>query len=317
MRLQKAAIIGMGHVGAHIMYALAVQGLVDEIVLVDSNEQKAVSECQDLFDTVPMLPRRVRVRTGSYEDAAACDVIFHSAGKITLLIGNEDRTSELRFTIPTVHTWVDRVREAGFKGFVINITNPCDVVTREIALNLGLPEGHVFGTGTGLDTNRLIARLSEATEMDAQSITAFMLGEHGNSQFAPWSCVSFRGMPLSVLAEQDERFRFDHDELEHKAIRGGWYTFAGKHCTEYAIATTAVRMAQAIQYDEKLIMPASTLLKGEYGEKDIFVGVPAVIGANGVEKVMELPLTDEEKAKFHSCCDSIRKNMALADSLEK
>lgn len=189
------------------------------------------------------------------------------------------------------------------------------MVTREIALGLGLPKGRVFGTGTGLDTARLVSRLAEETGIGHKSITAFMIGEHGSAQFCPWSCVSFAGVPLSEMAKRDEKFAFDHDKIEDLARQGGWVTFAGKQCTEYAIALTAARMAQAVLHDEKLIMPASALLEGEYGEQDIYVGIPVVIGAGGVEQVHELPLTATELARFHDCCESIRTNMALADEL--
>ena len=123
------------------------------------------------------------------------------------------------------------------------------------------------------------------------------------------SCVSFRGVPLDEWAKTDERFRFDREALKKESIAGGWVTYAGKQCTEYGIATTAARMVSIILHDEKAIMPASMELCGEYGESGLFAGVPCLIGANGVEKVIELPLTDEEMREFHACCDGIRKNM--------
>ena len=192
---------------------------------------------------------------------------------------------------------------------LINITNPCDIVTRELALGLDFPKGRVFGTGTGLDTSRLLSALARQTGIDHKSITCYMLGEHGNLQFAPWSCVSFRGMPLDKWAETDERFRFDRAALQKESIGGAWVTYTGKQCTEYGIATTAARMAHIVLHDEKAIMPASMELCGEYGESGLFAGVPCVIGAGGVEQVIELPLTDEEKATFHQCCEGIRHNM--------
>ena len=128
-------------------------------------------------------------------------------------------------------------------------------------------------------------------------------------QFAPWSAVSFRGMPLDAWAKKDERFRFDREALQKESIGGGWVTFSGKYCTEYGIATTAARMAHIVLHDEKAIMPASAELCGEYGESGLFAGVPCVLGANGVERIVELPLTAEEQAQFHACCSGIRDNM--------
>ena len=194
-------VIGLGHVGAHVAYSLAVQGIADELVLVDGNAQKLASEVQDLRDAVAYLPHRVTVRAGSYQDLGECAVIVNSIGKIELLRETHDRLTEMDFTVPAVRGYAQKIKDSGFDGVLINITNPCDIVTRELALGLKLPRGRVFGTGTGLDTSRLLSALARQTGVDHKSITCYMLGEHGNQQFAPWSCVSFRGMPLDVWAE--------------------------------------------------------------------------------------------------------------------
>lgn len=308
MKTRKVGVIGLGHVGAHVAYSLAVQGIADELVLVDMKEQKLASEVQDLRDAAAYLPHRVTVNPGDFADLGDCDVIVNSVGKIELL-ETHDRLTEMDFTIAAVRGYVDKIKASGFDGVLINITNPCDIVTRELAMGLGLPKGRVFGTGTGLDTSRLLSALNRQTGIDHKSITAYMLGEHGALQFAPWSCVSFRGMPLDEWAKTDEKFRFDRDALQKESIGGGWVTYAGKQCTEYGICTTAARMVHIVLHDEKAIMPASMELDGEYGETGLFAGVPCLIGKNGVEQIIELPLTDEEKAKFHDCCEGIRKNM--------
>ena len=308
MKTRKVGIIGLGHVGAHVAYSLAIQGIADELVLVDMKEQKLASEVQDLRDAVAYMPHRVTINGGDFADLGDCDVIVNSVGKIELL-ETHDRLTEMDFTIAAVRGYVDKIKASGFNGVLINITHPCDIVTRELALGLGLPKGRVFGTGTGLDTSRLLSALARQTGIDHKSITAYMLGEHGNLQFAPWSCVSFRGMPLDKWAETDEKFRFDREALKKESIGGGWVTYAGKQCTEYGICTTAARMVSIVLHDEKAIMPASMELDGEYGETGLFVGVPCVIGKDGVEQVIELPLTDEEKATFHACCEGVRKNM--------
>lgn len=308
MKTRKVGIIGLGHVGAHVMYSLAVQGIADELVLVDHNAAKVESERQDLADSAAYLPHRVHVHVGDFSDLGDCDVIVNSVGKIELL-ETHDRLTEMDFTIPAVRGYAAKIRESGFQGVLINITNPCDIVTRELAMGIGLPRGRVFGTGTGLDTSRLLSALARQTGVDHKSITAYMMGEHGASQFASWSCVSFRGMPLDTWAKTDERFRFDREALKKESIGGGWVTYNGKRCTEYGIATTAARMVHIVLHDEKAVMPASMELQGEYGESGLFVGVPCLIGRNGVEQVVELPLTDEEKAQFHQCCQDVRTNM--------
>ena len=308
MKTRKVGVVGIGHVGAHVAYTLAMEGIADELVLVDMNQQKVASEVQDLRDAAAYLPHRVTVNPGDFADLGDCDVIVNSVGKIDLLRGTHNRLTEMDFTIPAVRGYVDKIKASGFDGVLVNITNPCDIVTRELALGLGLPKGRVFGTGTGMDTSRLLSALARQTGVDHKSITCYMMGEHGNDQFAPWSCVSFRGMPLDEWAKTDERFRFDRDALQKESIGGGWVTYVGKQCTEYGICTTAARMVHIVLHDEKAIMPASAELCGEYSESGLFVGVPCLIGKNGVEQVIELPLTDEEKAKFHACCEGVRKN---------
>lgn len=311
MKTRKVGVIGLGHVGAHVAYSLIIQGIASELVLVDLKEAKVKSEVQDLRDAVLYSPHDVTVNGGTYADLADCDVIVNAIGDITL-VATGNRVDELSYTAAQVKAYAHKVKEAGFNGILVNITNPCDVITDLLAKELGLPKGHVFGTGTGLDSSRLVSALAQQTGVAPQSISAYMIGEHGASQIAAWSCVSFAGMPLSSLEKTDERFAFDKPALQKRAIDGGWVTYSGKQCTEYGICSTAARMVRAILNDEKLIMPASMLLDGEYGEHDVFVGVPCLITKNGVEKVLELPLTESEKADFHKCCEDVRKNIELA-----
>lgn len=313
-KTRKVAVLGVGHVGAHCAYSLAIQGIVDELVLIDKNEQKAISECQDLRDAVLYMPHNVKVKVGTFADLADCDVIVNSIGKISLLTTG-DRNDELNFTVSQVKSYMDKVKNSGFDGVIINITNPCDVVTDLIAKMSGLPQGRVFGTGTGLDTSRLVSQLSLQTGIDPQSISAYMIGEHGASQIAAWSCVNFGGVPLDVMAKTDEKFLFDRDDLQKKAIAGGWVTYQGKQCTEYGICSTLARMVKAVLCDEKCILPASALLNGEYGEKDVFVGVPCLIGKDGIEQVIELPISAAEKEMFHNCCEDVRNNIKKAESI--
>ena len=223
----------------------------------------------------------------------------------------------MKFTVPAVRSYVQKIKDSGFNGVLINITNSLRCRHgMSWRRDLGLPRGRVFGTGTGLDTASPAERAGPPDRrVDHKSITCYMLGEHGNQQFAPWYCVSFNGMPLDKWAETDERFRFDREALKKESIGGGWVTFSGKYCTEYGISTTAARMVHIVLHDEKAIMPASMELCGEYGEHDVVAGVPCVIGANGVEEVVELPLTAEEKQTFHECCDAIRVNMTRAAEL--
>ncbi len=315
VKVRKVGILGVGHVGAHCAYSLALQGIVDELVLVDTNEDKVISECQDLRDAVMYMPHNVKVSVGTYADLRDCDILVNALGNISLLVGGADRIEEMNYTVAQVKATVDKVMASGFNGIVISITNPCDVITDLFWKLSGLPKHKVFGTGTGLDTSRLVSQLALQTGVDHQSISAYMIGEHGDKQMAAWSCVTFGGVPLASLENKDARFAFDKADLQQKAIKGGWVTMKGKHCTEFGICTTLARMVRSVLHDEKRIMPASTLLDGEYGESNVFIGVPCLIGKNGIEEVMELPLTAEEKAQFHICCEAVRNNIKKAEAI--
>jgi len=274
--------------------------LANAFEIADDVLRQAVVSISDLIKNTGFINLDFADVTCVMKDAGFAHMgVGRAAGK-----GKAEDAARMAVASPLMETSIN-----GARGVLINITNPCDIVTRELALHLGLPRGRVFGTGTGLDTSRLLSALARQTGLDHKSITCYMMGEHGNQQFAPWSCVSFRGVPLDEWAKTDERFRFDRDALQKESIGGGWVTFSGKFCTEYGIATTAARMAYAVLHDEKVILPASTELCGEYGEEGLFAGVPCVIGENGVEQVVELPLTADEKATFHACCEGIRHNM--------
>lgn len=315
MKKRVVGVVGIGHVGAHVAFNLGAQGVADEVVLVDADEQKRKSEWQDLFDSESLFPHRVTYVQGDYKDLGRCDAIVNSVGDIKLLRGGNTRNLEMGFTVPAVRSFVDKVMESGFDGVVVNVTNPCDVVTREISRISGLPRGRVFGTGTGLDSARLVSLLAEKTGLDHKSVTAYMIGEHGQAQMALWSQVNLGGLSLSDWEKAHPDKAFDKAAMQKDAIDAGWKTFAGKFCTEYGISLTAVRLVNTVLHDEKRIMAVSTELCGEYGEHDLFVGVPAVVGANGVEEVPEFAMTDEERAQFKTCCDHVRANVAAAGKL--
>lgn len=317
MELKKrvVGVVGLGHVGAHVAFVLGMMDIADEVKICDCNAQKAESERQDLMDAVMFMPHRVTYTIADYADLKDCDVIVNAVGDINLCAtGNRD--DEMEFTVAQVADYVPKVMAGGFDGIFVNITNPCDVITDLIAKKSGLPKGRVLGTGTGLDSSRLISAIVQQTGLEHHSFTAYMMGEHGNAQMVPWSIVNFRGKPLADYGD-DPRFAFDREDMKKRAIGGGWVTYKGKHCTEYGICSTAASIVKAILHDEKKIMAASVPLDGEYGETGIFCGVPAVIGIHGVEQVMEYNLPDDELQEFKSCCQTIRNNIAKAAALLK
>lgn len=308
-------VAGLGHVGAHVAFCLGMMGVADEILLCDVNEQKAVSECQDLNDAVMYMPNHSFYRVVDYRGLKNADIIVNAVRDVSLCAtGNRD--DELGNSVRQVADYVPKVMAAGFHGIFVTITNPCDVIAHLIAKISGLPRGRVVGTGTLLDSSRLVHAISDQTGLDARGFFAFMMGEHGNAQMVPWSQVNFYGQTLSQM-EKDHRFVFEKDKVEEKAIKGGWVTYQGKRCTEYGIASAAATLVRTILHDEKRILPCSVELDGEYGERDVFCGVPAVIGINGVEEVLEYQLADEEMKRLKNCIRTIRQNIERGNQFLK
>lgn len=306
-------IVGVGHVGAHTAFTLGMLGIADEILLCDVRERQLESEWLDLMDAVKFMPHQVTYRQVCYEEMGCCQIIINSIGPEKRFVV-EDRNVEMTVTARETARYVPLVMAGGFQGIFLNITNPCDVITSIIAEKSGLPQGHVLGTGTGLDTARLVSILSRQTGFSHRSITAFMMGEHGSSQIVPWSLVRFGGRALADFAG-DLRFAFDRQKLKEQTINEGWLIYSGKESTEYGICSTAASMVKAIFHDEKAVLAASVPLNGEYGETGIFCGCPAVIGANGVDEVLEYPLLPEELAQFKACCAAIRANRHAAEDI--
>jgi L-lactate dehydrogenase len=306
--MRTVGIVGVGHVGAHVAYSLAQQGICDALYLCDINRQKVVSERQDLIDAVCYMPHRVQVYHCEYKDLADCDIIVNCVGTIDF---GGDRLNELHTSMEMIRTFVPVLKKSGFNGIWLSITNPCDIIAHQVWQLSGLAKNQVLGTGTGLDTSRLKAVLARETGFDHKSITAYQLGEHGNSQFTAWSSVGFGGKPLSQLERQaPERFTLEKEKLSAEVAKAGWVTLEGKGATEYGIASTAARMISCIFHDEKQIFPASTLIDGHYGEAGLFVSVPCVLGKDGVEQIIDLNLTDEEQALFHQTCTIMKDNIA-------
>lgn len=308
----RIGIVGMGHVGPHVANALIDWGVADELYVSDVDEAKARAERLDLMDSTAFGPRSARIFDvgADYEALAGADIIINAAGDVAKVATNRD--GELYGTTDIARTFVSRIAATGFEGFWVNVSNPCDVVTRLVHDLSGLPANHVLGTGTCLDSARLRRAIAEKTGLSIQSIDAYMIGEHGATELAAFSQVSIAGKPLSELAaERPEQFGFSADEVERDGISGGYDIYNFKHCTEYGVGAAAARIAAAIVRGERAVLPASVLLDGQYGQSGFYISTPAVIGADGVEDVYELHLTDTERARFLASCEKVRHNYEL------
>lgn len=318
MSTRKIGIIGAGHVGSHGGYALISQGLAEEIVYIDSDEKKAAAQALDLQDSSTYLGRTVHVKAGNYEDIKDAGILIIAAGPLPdMSAGQTDRQQTLGATVAILKDIVPKIKASGFNGIIINISNPADVVTHYLQEKLGWNKKRILSTSTTLDSSRVRRAISEETGYAQQSIQAYALGEHGESQFVPWSTVTVAGKPLlELIKEQPDRFgKLDLDSIATRAKKAGWIILEGKGSTEFGIGASIANVIQAIFGNEDRILPVSTLLQGEYGQKDVFASVPCRLNQNGVAEVIQLKLTAEEQLKFNASCESMKQNYERALTL--
>lgn len=321
--MSKIVIIGAGHVGSHCAYALAIRGIADEIVLLDIDSNKANAQAQDIADASCYFPRDITVRGGGYDDCRNADIVVLAAGAPRTPVQLPDgrfvpppRLTLLGESVRTMQHIIPRLERSGFDGILIGITNPADVIINFVYKQLKFPPNRVFSTGTGLDTARLKRLLSEASGFQVSQIGAIAMGEHGDSQIAPYSQMTIDELPLPILASQPGgQYDFNYQDAAQLAKITGGRIISGKGTTEFGIGTVLSDIVKAVLYDEKRVMPVSARLDGQYGVSGIYAGVPAVIGKNGVESIVELPLTDQEIETFAASCAVIRSFVEKADAM--
>jgi L-lactate dehydrogenase len=298
---QRIAIIGAGHVGATAAYALMLRGLFSEIVLIDQNAPLAEAEAADLADA-NALARPARIWAGSYADAAQAQIAVITAGAATH--GSETRLSVSDLSAVIVAECVDGLMNAGFAGIMIVAANPVDLMSLLAFKRSGLPAASVIGTGTLLDSSRLRQRLAAKFDVAAGSVDGVVIGEHGDSSVTALSTVRLGGLKTDHFSASGGGHA--HDHLAKDIREAAYKIVTGKGYTSYGIATAIVRICEAILRDERVVLPVSTLLSGEYGLSDIYLSVPCIIGAEGIERRLVLNLPPIEKAGLIRSAETLR-----------
>jgi L-lactate dehydrogenase len=284
-------------------------------VFIDTNREKAVAQAMDLEDATVYLPHHVNVRAGGYDEMSDADIAVMAAGPLP--DENQTRMDTLADTIKEMKTTVEPIKKSGFAGILVGISNPADVIAHYLQVRTGLPAEHVISTSTTLDSARLRRVLAKRTGLDQKSIHAYVMGEHGESQMVAWSNASVAGVPLlNLMKKYPETYgKLDLDEVAKEARKGGWTVLYGKKSTEFGIGTALVEIVKTIFHNERKILPVSCLLRGQYGQNDVYASVPAVLSADGVERIVEIDMTAEESKKFANSCGVMRKNFDIAMNL--
>jgi L-lactate dehydrogenase len=274
-------------------------------MIIDINKEKAHGEVMDLCHCVEYLNRNIKVTEGSYEDCGDADIVVITAGAPPK--PGQSRLDTLELSANIAKSIVEPIMKSGFEGHFLVVSNPVDVIAHYVYKLSGLPKNQVIGSGTAMDSARLKYFIGDLVKIDPRSVHAYTMGEHGDSQMCPWSSVTVGGKTIKDILEDNPEFDgVDLDEIVRRVTRVGFDILNVKGTTCYGIATTVAGIIKAILNDENKIIPVSTLLEGEFGEWDVFCGVPVILNRSGVKDVVEVHMTEDEMEKFKKSVGVIR-----------
>ena len=306
---RKVVLIGTGMVGMSFAYALVNQGgICNELVLIDVNKERANGEAMDLNHGLAFAKSNMKIYAGDYKDCKDADIIVIAAGVAQK--EGETRLDLLQRNTEVFRSIIGPVVKSGFDGIFLVATNPVDIMTRVTYELSRFGASRVIGTGTSLDTARLRYLLGDYLTVDPKNIHAYVIGEHGDSEFVPLSQVMFATKHITEMLE-DENNDYcleDMEKIEEQVRTAAYKIIEAKRATYYGIGMAITRIVKAILGDENSVLTVSAKLCGEYECRNAFIGVPCIIGRNGIKEIVELSLTDDEKTKFRNSVDVLEKN---------
>ena len=301
---RKVVIIGAGHVGSHVARALAAADDAPEIVLTDIVPGKAEAQAMDIADAFSWPPREAAVRAGAAAECADAAVTVVAVGKPRE--PGQTRLDLLADSVRMVRDLAGELRQTPPGGLVISITNPCDIIADCLRRLLGMPRERVFGTGTLLDTARLVRTLHEQTGVPRAEISAVVLGEHGDSSMIPFGAIRLAGKPAAEVPG------YDPAACLARTHGIGMDIIEGKGSTEFGIGQSATHLIRTLLRGEEAVLPLSVSLEGEYGVRGIHCGVPCRVGPEGIRGIPEVPMTAQERQAFDASVGVLAKHTAMA-----
>jgi len=295
--VRRVALIGTGFVGMSFAYSLINQGVADELALIDLNKDKTIGEAMDLNHGIAFAPSTTKIFPGTYADCEYADIVVITAGAPQL--PGETRLDLVGKNTKIIKSVTEEIMKYKFNGIIIVASNPVDIMTYVVQKVSGLPATKVIGSGTVLDTSRLRYLLGNYTGVSSKNIHAYILGEHGDSSFVPWSNTSIGTKSLINYLKENNIYSQEKLESIYVDVRDAAYKIIElKRATYYGIGMGLTRIVKAIFNDENKIFTVSTYLNGLYNCHDIYIGVPSVLGRTGIKESLELDLTKEEQIKF-------------------
>lgn len=303
---RKVVIIGTGFVGMSYAYALLNQNACDEIVLIDIDKKRAEGEAMDLNHGLAFSGTNMRISSSGYNECYDADIVSISAG-VSQQPG-ESRVDLLHRNTEIFDSVVNKVIDSGFSGIFMIATNPVDVMAYVAYRISKFHHSRVIGTGTLLDTARLRYLLGEYFSVDSRNVHAYVIGEHGDSEFVPWTQAMIGTKSVLTLCEDhpDKYNYVDLVNISDEVRLAAGKIIEAKRATYYGIGMAMVRITKAIFGNENSILTVSTLLEGEYGQRDVYAGVPCIVNRSGVQETVRLSLNDYELKQFNASCNFLR-----------
>lgn len=298
-RGDKVVLVGAGAVGSSYAYALTNQGICDELVLVDINEAKTKADAADLNHGLVYAPIPQKIKYGSYSDCKDAAIVVICAGAAQK--PGETRLDLVEKNLNIFKTIIGNIMDSGFDGIFLVASNPVDILSYATWKFSGLPKERVIGSGTILDSARFRYLLSEEFDVAPTSVHAYIIGEHGDSELPVWSTANISGKQIASELSEERKH-----EIYTQVRDAAYEIIDAKGATYYGIAMGLARITKAILRNEEVVLPVGSLLEGEYGHSDVYVGVPTVINRNGRKNIVELPLSPEEQEKLDNSVKTLK-----------
>lgn len=304
MKDSKIILIGTGAVGSSFAYASTLLGVGRELGIIDINEDKVEGEVMDLTDAISFTKPK-NIYKADYSDCKDAEVVVITAGAAQK--EGETRLDLVDKNLAIFKDMIGKVVASGFDGIFLVASNPVDILTYATWKYSGFPASKVIGTGTTLDSSRFKKEIAGLIGIDPRSVDAFIMGEHGDTEFPVWSHTNIGGLPIyewvKNQSELDEKALLDTFE---KSKNAAYEIIKKKGATFYGIGMALTALVRAIIDDENSVYSTSSYLKGEYGLDDIYLGVPTIIGKDGAKWVIEVPLTDIEKENMDKSAQTLK-----------
>lgn len=312
INFRKAVMVGCGFVGSASVFALMQSGLFSEIAMIDADMDKVEGEAMDISHGIPFA-KHMRVYAGDYDDVRDAGIVIVTAGANQK--PDETRLDLVHKNVGIFKSIIPEIASRDFKGILLVVANPVDILTAVAQKLSGLPENRVIGSGTVLDTGRLKTRISDHLGVDSRSVHAFIIGEHGDSEIAAFSSANVSGIPLNDFCEMKGHFNHDESEkfIAEDVKNAAYEIIQRKRATYFGVAMAVKRICECIVRDEKSILPVSTMMHGEQGIEGVVLSMPCVVGGDGIETQVPIKLDEDEAKRLKESADILKGIMAELD----